>query len=218
VLEKKRFNDKGNQKLQQLAYIKLNKSETKDMLPLLEESLDLKDLDAGSIDILSASLKFYPGYRLFEITDRSASPVKKRFVIYKRDTIQTIDYTNSPIYDLNKKAPINLTKDTLFDYIRFFFTFVRGRHGRFIVVESTDDIQWREEPAVSLRRDLNGLIEPLVLKEITSDGSYVVGAKVIFKDALFACNVNIKQNGIVRLSNQKLLAENLPVIDDILGV
>lgn len=204
--------------MQQLAYIKLNKSETKDMLLLLKEKLDLADASADTIDILSASLSFYPGYRLLELTDRSSSPVKKRFVIYMGDDVVFMDYTNVPIYELNKRVSIVLTKETLFDYVRFFFRFVRGRHGRFIVTESLDDIQWREEPSVNGRRSLDKMIEPLFIKEINDDGSYILGANVIFKDALFACNINVKQNGIIRLSDENLLIESLPVVDDVLGV
>lgn len=204
--------------MQQLAYIKLNKSETKDVLATLADKIDLEGLSADTVDILSASLPFYPGYRILELTDRSTSPVKKRFIIYKGEDLVFMDYTNSPIYELNKRAPIVLTKDTLFDYVRFFFRFVRGRHGRFIVVESLDDIQWREEPSVNSRKELDKMIEPLHIKEINDDGSYVLGANVIFKDGLFGCNVNVKQNGIIRLSDEKLLVENLPVVDDILGV
>lgn len=204
--------------MQQLAYIKLNKSETRDMLLVLKDRLDLIDVSADTIDILSASLPFYPGYRLLELTDRSSSPIKRRFVIYRGDDIVFMDYTNTPIYELNKRAPISFTRDTLFDYVRFFFRFVRGRHGRFIVTESLDDIQWREEPSVNSRKSLDKMIEPLFIKEINDDGSYILGANVIFKDALFGCNINVKQNGIIRLSDENLLVESLPVVDDVLGV
>ncbi len=204
--------------MQQLAYIKLNKSETKDILLVLGDRLDLADVSADTIDILSASLPFYPGYRLLELTDRSTSPIKRRFVIYQNDDIVFMDYTNVPIYELNNRVPIVLTKETLFDYVRFFFRFVRGRHGRFIVTESLDDIQWREEPSVNNRRSLDKMIEPLHIKEINDDGSYVLLANVIFKDALFGCNINVKQNGIIRLSDENLLVEALPVVDDVLGV
>ena len=204
--------------MQQLAYIKLNKSETRDILSVLKDRLDLVDVSADTIDILSASLPFYPGYRLLELTDRSTSPIKRRFVIYRGDDIVFMDYTNTPIYELNKRAPISFTRDTLFDYVRFFFRFVRGRHGRFVVTESLDDIQWREEPSVNSRKSLDKMIEPLFIKEINDDGSYILGANVIFKDALFSCNINVKQNGIIRLSDESLLVESLPVVDDVLGV
>jgi len=204
--------------LEQLSYTKLNKSETRDMLAMVQPHIDLSGLSAETADILSASLHFYPGYRLIEITDRETNPVKKRFVIYKGEDIIFMDYTNTPIYELNKRAPITLSKDTLLDYIRFFFRFVRGKHGRFLIVESVDDIQWRDEPSPNNRRSLSDMIEPLYIKEITADGSYVVAANVIFKDALFGCDITVKQNGIVRLSNEKLLVEHLAVIDDVLGV
>ena len=203
--------------MQQLSYIKLNRPETRDLLAQLNPHLDMSDLKAENADILSASLHFYPGYRLLEITDRAATPIRKRFVIYKRDHFVVMDFTNTPIYELNKKVPIVLNKDTLFDYIRFFFRFVRGRHGRFLVVEGVDDIQWREDPAPNARRSLAEMINPLDIANITADGSYEVAANVIFKDALFGCTITVAANGIIRLSNEKLLVEALPVVDDILG-
>ena len=42
-------------------------------------------------------------------------------------------------------------------------------------------------------------------------------ATVMFKDSLFQCDVDIDPKGQITLTNEKLLVEDMPVLDDALG-
>ena len=40
---------------------------------------------------------------------------------------------------------------------------------------------------------------------------------MVFKDSLFKSEVEVKPSGLVSLSNEELLVEDLPVLDDTFG-
>ncbi|MEK7801928.1 MAG: hypothetical protein AAB276_05685, partial [Pseudomonadota bacterium] len=163
-------------------------------------------------------LSFYPGHRFLDIADHSHIPAARRFLIEKDEHYTVIDFTNMPFYGLNSSVPIKLTKETLGDYTRFFFQFVRGRHGRFLIVESVDDIQWREEPPPAARRAIGKLITPMTLiPNDTPNGPYHLLAQMVFKDSLFQSDITVTETGMVSLSNEKLMIEDLPVLDDVFG-
>ncbi len=204
--------------MKQLSYIKLNRAETRDLLQEINPHLDGTTISENSSDVVSASLGFYPGYRLLEITDRSNNPARKRYVIYKNDDLVIVDYTNGPIYALNERCPIAISQDNVLQYARMFFNFVRGKHGKFQIVESVDEMNWREEPTPNARRSLSEMITPMSIQNIEDDGTYVLAANIIFKNALFACTISVRQNGLVRLSQEKILVQDLPLMDDVMNV
>lgn len=200
------------------SYIKLNKKET---TALLEATKSLFDGVAFQVDhtiVMARDLSFYAGYRFLDIADHAHIPPARRFLIEKDEKYTVIDFTNAPLYALNASVPIKINKETLADYTRFFFQFVRGRHGRFLIVESVDDIQWREEPPPAARRAIGKLITPMTLMlNDTPNGPYHLLAQMIFKDSLFQSDITVTDTGMVSLSNEKLMVEDLPVLDDVFG-
>ena len=173
--------------------------------------------DPVQTTILAWDMPFYKGYRFLDIADHTAMPALQRFAIYKPGEVIVIDFTNEPIYALNQKAPLHLTEDNIEDYIRFFFTYVRGRHGRFLIVENVDDIAWKEDPPPAARKAIAGMMCSITMNGHGEDGAYDLEACMIFKDSLFKSKVAVDAKGFVKLSNEELLIEDMPVLDDMLG-
>lgn len=167
--------------------------------------------------VLAQDVSFYPGYRFLDIADYSVSPEKRRFVLYKDNDIIVINWSNEPIYALNLRAPIALRKGNIADYIRFFFTYVRGKHGRFIISETVDDILWREDPPPAARKAISKMLLPISDIEPDEQGTFKTKATMMFRDSLFRADVEIKANGLVIISNEELLVEDMPVRDDTFG-
>ena len=61
------------------------------------------------------------------------------------------------------------------------------------------------------------MLEPLHIAERTSEGGYKLIARMMFKDSLFKTVVNVKPDGMVNLSDEELLIEEMPVLDDTFG-
>lgn len=200
------------------AYIKLDRLEVEDLVERTKKSFDGVSFNPDNSVIMARDLPFYDGHRFFDLADHSFMPPSRRFIVMKDDDVTVLDFTNTPIYSLNSKAPISLNRDTVKDYVRFFFTFVRGRHGRFIIVESVDDIAWREEPPPAARKSISKLIQPIAFHSSDkNDGSFYLQAQMMFRDSLFQADISVQPDGLVQLSNEVLLIEDMPVLDDTFG-
>jgi len=199
------------------AFIKLEPAKAARMIDLINPALDTK-FDPASTSVMILNLPFYEGYFLAELSRHDQHPpIVRHAVCNEKGDIQILDWTNGPIYSLNKTAPLNLDEEDMADYVRFFFTYVRGKHGRFLIIDSVDDIDWRDEPAAAGRKALGKMIEPLHVKSREKDGTVIFATSIIFKDSLFAAEAVLEKNGMLRLQNEELLVEDIPVADDLFG-
>lgn len=200
------------------SYTQIEHGTAAEILDQLNPLLDGAPFDPAMARILSHDLPFYNGYSVVEVTDHDVNPPRQVSFVYKNsvggDRVFILNGQNEIIYFLNKHVPIFLNEENIKLYIRFFFSYVRGRHGRFIIVENVDEVDWREEPAPAGRKALSKMIVPINLKNIGADGVYHLSASIVFKDSLFESDINVDENGTVSLSNQELLVEDIPVIDD----
>lgn len=180
----------------------------------INSALEPITFDPANVSVKSTDLDFYDDYALYQISDYEAIPNVKKYILYRADNkdIVPVTWTNQPIYELNKKAPIVITDETVIDYIKFFFHYVRGRHGRFLIVEHVDDIQWKETPPPNARKALIDLIEPVRIVSKGKDGSITLSCNMVFKDSLFKSNVLIDGQGKVSLHDEEILVEGMPVL------
>jgi hypothetical protein len=198
------------------AFTKLDVLEVESLLQQLNPLLEGSPFDPRNTTILSVDLPFYPGYRFLEVADHTIMPPRKIQAVFKIGSVTLLNWTNEPIYRLNEKLPIQLSEKDVIDYVRFFFTFVRGRHGRFLITESIDDISWKEDIAPSARKAIGNLVEPVRLRGIEKDGTYLLSVRMLFKDSLFKSKVRVTPQGLVSLSDEELVVEDMPILDDLL--
>ncbi len=182
-------------------------------LDLINPKLDRGPYPEGS-QVLSFDLSFYEGYELVEITDHNVQPPQRNVAIIKKDEVHLLDWTNAPIYKLNESIPVQITKDNVGEFVKFFFAYVAGRHGRFLICESVDDINWKDEPAPAARKAIAQMIKPVTVTARQEDGTFDLRANMMFKDSLFESAVHVTPAGLVSLSDEELLVENMPVVED----
>lgn len=198
-------------------FIRLDLLECETVLEEINPALNGSQFHPATVTILAQDVSFYPGYRFFDIADYETVPNIRKFVLYKPGHVVVLNWTNEPLYALNEKASLLLNDETVTEYIRFFFTYVRGRHGRFIITDTADDVLWRDEPPPAARKAISQMLEPLHIAEYTEDNGYKLIARMMFKDSLFKTQINVKSNGRVDLSDEELLIEEMPVLDDTFG-
>lgn len=196
---------------------KLELAEIATVLDRLNPQFDGVEFDPVDTKIMAVDMPFYDGYRFLDISNQSVSPALQRFVVCSDDNACVLDFSNEPIYKLNKDVPIDLNDVMLFDYLRFFFTYVKGRHGRFLITETVDDINWKEEPPPAARKAIGKMLKKLEIKNIDDHGVYKVEATIVFKDSLFKSDIYVSPDGGVTLKDEELLIEDMPVLDDVLG-
>lgn len=200
----------------QSAFIKLEKKDVETLLPRFEKYFEGAHFTEKDTVILSQKSGFYPGYIFYDIADYHAVPSLHRYVVAKDDDVTVLDFTNEPLYALNKKAPLTLDDANVADYVRFFFEYVRGRDGRFIIVDSVDDIAWTEDPPAAVRKAVNDIVEPLHAFSRDKSGAYHLLACMTFKDSLFRCKIEVQPDGTVLVYDEEMALESLPVANDIL--
>ena len=197
-------------------FVKLDLLECETVLEEINPALKGSHFHPATVTILAQDSAFYPGYRFFDLADYETIPNIRKFLLYKPGDVVVLNWTNEPIYALNEKAPILLDETTVSDYVRFFFTYVRGRHGRFIITETVEDVMWRDEPPPAARKAIGKMLEPLQIVE-RDGGNFKLIARMMFKDSLFKTTINVQDSGLVNLSDEELLIEDMPVLDDTFG-
>ncbi len=198
------------------AFKKLEGDDAAALLARVNPLLDVSPFDA-SASVMTHPLSFYTGWHFVEIADPSQSPAKTTCAIYDDQDVVILDWTNEPFYELNSRLPIQLTRDNVADYVRLFFTYVRGKHGRFLIAENVDDIDWREDPPPAARKAVAKMLLPLSVNTVGPDGSFRLTGCMMFRDSLFQADINVTAGGMVEISNEELLVEDMPVMDDTLG-
>jgi hypothetical protein len=167
-----------------------------------------------STTLRSARLPFYKGYEFLELTDLSAIPAARKYAIYKPGDVNVINWTNQPIYEVNEKSPVDIDQRSVVPYVKFFFSYVRGRHGRFQIVETIDDIKWQIEPPVQGRKVMQDMLSPIALAGLDAAGTMTLDVFMIFKDSLFKTKVHVRKDGIVSMSGEELKIEGMPIMQE----
>ncbi len=193
---------------------KLNENMIESFLDEVNPSLEPIPFFTDTTSVKYTDLSFYDEYDLYQLKDYDAVPTVEKFLLYKKGSAIPITWTNEGIYNLNKSAPVILTDETIIDYVKFFFHYVRGRHGRFTIVEHVDDINWKEAPISNTRKALNEMIKTVEIIGKSMDGNYKLSANMVFKDSLFKSTILIDKNGRVSLTDEEILVEAMPVFLD----
>lgn len=209
------------QRILEKDYRQLNKRETSSVLAAINPSIDIADFEAETCVIYAQKLDFYPGYQLLDMNSRNSDPAKRIFVIYYDDHhFEVLDWSNAPIYRLNDNASVQLDEDNIHDYVRLFFAMVRGRKGRFHIIESVEDLDWKDDPPPSTRKAISNMLMPLTLIQVnhSRDGeAFHLRAVFNHRDMLFQSDIHVTIYGRVRMDSEDILIENLPVFDENLG-
>jgi hypothetical protein len=193
---------------------KLDPEKSARILSEINAHLDPVPFSMESTTVRSHKLPFYKNYELYELTDLSAVPGARKYAIYKPGDVNVINWTNQSIYETNEKAPIALDRSSVVEYVKFFFNYVRGRHGRFLIIETIDDIRWQVEPPLQGRKVMQEMLEPVTVVSEDEEGGYVLHAFMVFKDSLFKTKVHVKKDGLVSMSDEELKIEGMPVLQD----
>lgn len=175
-----------------------------------------------------ADLPFYEEHKLYALTDMTLPPPNVRYMLYKPGDVSLMDWTNEPIYSVNERATMKLDRKTLISYAKFFFHFVRGQLGRFIIVEKPEEVVWLPNANDKEKADVAERLMPVTYKGIGRDNLFTLTCTVVFKNALFRTDIKVAPYelevfdpdiggnehftiGQMKLTNEELLLEELNV-------
>ncbi len=182
----------------------------------------------GKTTVQRAALPFYDEFALYAVSDTTLPQPNTRYMLYKPGDVSLMNWTNEPIYSVNERAPIKIDRKTCLPYARFFFHFVRGQLGRFVVVEKPEEVVWLAIANAEEKAEVNKRLMPITYKGIGRDNLITLTATVVFKNALFKTDIKIApfemdvfdpeikapehfSIGQMKLTNEELLLEDLNV-------
>ncbi|WP_243311175.1 hypothetical protein [Fundidesulfovibrio agrisoli] len=211
-----------------LRFHPLNGESAQTIIDAVSPLIALAEFSSGKTVVQAAELPFYEGVKFYALSDNTLPPPNTRYAFHKDGLTVLHDWTNEPIYKLNEELPLILTEQTMIPYVRFFFHYVRGQLGRFIIVENLDEVPWLPEATDDEKAAVEAELMPVSYRGIAPDGMHTLVATVVFKNALFRTNVKIAPQamdvtnpetgieegytfGQMMLCNEELLLEELAV-------
>ena len=185
-------------------------------------------LTEGKTTVQVAELPFYEEFKLYALSDTALPQPNTRYILYKQGDVSLLNWTNEPIYSVNERAPIKLDRKSTVPYAKFFFHYVRGQLGRFIIVEKPEEVVWLANANDKEKAEVAQRLMPVTYKGIGRDNLYTLTATVVFKNALFKTDIKIAPYemdvfdaelgqpehftiGQMKLTNEDLLLEELNV-------
>ena len=211
-----------------LTFQTLDAAATQNFLADIASDIAPITLPEGKTSVQFSDLAFYDEFKLYAVTDTTLAAPNTRYMLYKQGDVTVLDWTNEPIYSVNERAPIKIDRKTSIPYARFFFHYVRGQLGRFIIVEKPEEVVWLANANAKEKADVNQRLMPVTYKGIGRDNLITLTATVVFKNALFKTDIKIAPFemdvfdpeinapehftiGQMKLTNEDLLLEDLNI-------
>ena len=203
---------------------------TQKILKAIENDILPVKLTEGKTTLQVADLPFYDQFKLYAVSDTTLPQPNTRYMLYKEgdNDLSLMNWTNEPIYSVNDRAPIKLDRKTIIPYTKFFFHYVRGQLGRFIIVEKPEEVVWLANANAKEKEEVAKRLMSVNYKGIGRDNLFTLTATVVFKNALFKTDIKIAPYemdvfdpevnapehftiGQMKLVNEELLLEELNV-------
>ena len=144
-----------------------------------------------TMQLRAAPLAFSDDTFILAIEDTARSGRREQFAIYQpNEDFVLLNWTNDPIYHFMSRHQCLLTNENVLEYARFFFHFVRGFLGRFLIKQVPEQIAWKPEATVQEIPDISEMVHPMVVGE-TGPDQFTLDASVIFRDALFSTRIGV---------------------------
>jgi hypothetical protein len=206
----------------------LDAAATQKFLADIASDIEPIKLTEGRVSVEVADLPFYEEHKLYAISDLALPAPNTRYMLYKPGDVSVMNWTNEPIYMVNERTSIKLDRKTALPYAKFFFHFVRGQLGRFIIVEKPEEVVWLPNATDKEKADVAARLMPVTYKGIGRDNLFTLTATVVFKNTLFKTDIKIAPYemdvfdpemgapehftiGQMKLTNEDLLLEELNV-------
>ena len=149
-------------------------------------------------------LPFYTDHELIELHLSNVEGIERAFVLYDGKRLTWLDGTSAPIHAVNDLEQLNLTADTLLDYIRFFLYFVHADSGAFALVESPDALEAGSASAKVLASK-RALVVPFAPTGSLSNGLPEVAATIAYSGVLFEGIFSAHADGQVEMTEDEPL-------------
>lgn len=183
----------------------------------LEQMRLQEKLDSSEATLYRCDLPFYDDFDWYDLQFLRKSPTPHAYFVASDTSWQWLDGQSNVIHNLNASAPVKLAQDNLVRYLRFFCSSIYTSEGRFLVVESVDELEWREEPEPSFKQFLQAHLHPprTDYSEQRPEQGWILSATVVYGDLIADGRFHIGYDGTVAMLDDTEIASDLPLIPDL---
>ena len=192
-------------------WIKLDKKESIRILHAIGDKCDHDFFSDDMTDVYFKTLPFYSQYRLYKISNYATMPIfSVRFLSDGKDFIR-LSGLSTPIYEVNHKDPIHLTSKTLIQYLKFFFRYVQGSEGEVFVISAPKEIPYFNELNEYKQQEIIKKFNPITTSSHSDEEGlfYTAHAQILYGDAIIDSDINMRENGTIFFSNQKIIVDRV---------
>lgn len=169
-------------------------------------------ISAATTAIAQTELSFYPGTRLIRLSDGLWSPAEVTvWCLETEGRLFRLDGTSIVIHDFNRLTHLELTADTVVDYLRFFCAFVHGEYGPFMLIEHDNQPCLPTGMDRLSRRILSQTARPVTCDGLTAEGFFTCSGAMFYSNVLFLVTFNVHPDGAVDMIDDDPVAADLPV-------
>jgi len=171
-------------------------------------------VDDGSRGILSYIRHGDRGVQLQDFSKLTKEQLQKIYDSNLGSDAIRLDGRFLPIHIFNQKHPPILdSASRALDYLRFYWGAVQDeQEGTFRIVDRAEDLHWNLNSTAQQREEVQRTILPLLAKE-TPDG-WVAKGTTAFSNGVFYALYRIPPSGIVELTGDSRISDNLPVVTE----
>ncbi|MCB1538315.1 MAG: hypothetical protein H6865_03120 [Rhodospirillales bacterium] len=198
------------------AYEKLEGARARKFIERLNRAWIGGPFAAETTVVHARTLPFAEDWMLTEAGDATIMPEKRAVALDNGRECVPVEYNADFIPAFAAANAVCLTRDTAADYLRFWLEYMRAGPDRFLLVESLDDLPWREEPTPQARKSLAKSVTPLTLVD-AGNGLFVFRAVLAFRDALIDATFSVTEKGGVEILKRTVIAEGLTLSDELTG-
>jgi ankyrin repeat protein len=169
-------------------------------------------VDAATASAAVMRLPWYQRVSLLRIRD--AQWTRERLAVFylvgPDGSLHRLNGTSPAIHEMNRTAPVQLSAETVLDYLRFFGFFVRGEEGPFYILEDRGDPLLPANLDPTVESILKQFAAPAVYEGQSPEGNYLSSALIFYSNALFRARFSIQSSGMVEMLDDEPLAAELP--------
>lgn len=198
-------------------FTKATADEIKNLLARLDRDYPDHGFRPGGLMVLRKNLSFYPDAVYYDLTQADGHPARHLSLVVHQDKTLILGGQAAAILQFNQTNILQLDRQQVIDYARFYLAHVVGPHGISYVIDTVEDLQLEEEPTPGLRKTLHDRIVPFALNASLPGGGYQLRGSLLVERTLYSVliDINLRGETIVHLS--RVLADVLPVVDRIVG-
>ncbi len=188
---------------------KLTDTEKKQLADLIAAKTGRVPFKAGMVGIKAAPLPFYKNARKVDVKCFTTRPIITKEYVCDDETVFEIDGEEDTLREMNDAFSLSLGADNIAAYLAFYFDAVAAVNDDFAhLVSSADDFVTASFDA-ELAQSLKKLVAPPEIAE-QGDG-FTAKVFLLYDNVLFYDTLFIARNGEVRLENESVAYDSLPI-------